>query len=203
MKIISAQQIAGLAISPVECLQWIEYCFRIKYNSVLPPKISIHAPGEVFFNTMPCYLPAPESFFGAKLVSRFPNRTPALQSEILLYDATSGERKAKQDEFDQQYGRDDRVERLGIVPVDRYVFYGGNIQPEIDENAEIRDDRLCEYGQSVVTRSDCFQHIRQRDKRHCHPDDLDDGEVSRIFDNGFVILYFLEDHFECCVKPKI
>ena len=44
----------------------------------------------------------------------------------------------------------------------------------IDENAEIRDDRLCEYGQSVVTRSDCFQHIRQRDKRHCHPDDLDD-----------------------------
>ena len=99
--------------------------------------------------------------------------------------------------------RDDRVERLGIVPVDRYVFYGGNIQPEIDENAEIRDDRLCEYGQSVVTRSDCFQHIRQRDKRHCHPDDLDDGEVSRIFDNGFVILYFLEDHFECCVKPKI
>ena len=63
----------------------------------------------------------------------------------------------------------------------------------IDENAEIRDDRLCEYGQSVVTRSDCFQHIRQRDKRHCHPDDLDDGEVSRIFDNGFVILYFLED----------
>ena len=91
MKIISAQQIAGLAISPVECLQWIEYCFRIKYNSVLPPKISIHAPGEVFFNTMPCYLPAPESFFGAKLVSRFPNRTPALQSEILLYDATSGE----------------------------------------------------------------------------------------------------------------
>ena len=70
-----------------------------------------------------------------------------------------GERKAKQDEFDQQYGRDDRVERLGIVPVDRYVFYGGNIQPEIDENAEIRDDRLCEYGQSVVTRSDCFQHM--------------------------------------------
>lgn len=114
-----------------------------------------------------------------------------------------GERKAKQDEFDQQYGRDDRVERLGIVPVDRYVFYGGNIQPEIDENAEIRDDRLCEYGQSVVTRSDRFQYIRQRDKRHCHPDDLDDGEVSRIFDNGFVILYFLEDHFECCVKPKI
>ena len=50
----------------------------------------------------------------------------------------------------------------------------GSFQPEIDENAEIRDDRLCEYGQSVVTRSDCFQHIRQRDKRHCHPDDLDD-----------------------------
>lgn len=42
-----------------------------------------------------------------------------------------GERKAKQDEFGQQYGRDDRVERLGIVPVDRYVFYGGNIQPKL------------------------------------------------------------------------
>jgi ornithine cyclodeaminase/alanine dehydrogenase len=45
--------------------------------------------GDVFFNTMPCIIPSIKSA-GAKLVSRFPWRTPAIDGQILLYSTETG-----------------------------------------------------------------------------------------------------------------
>ena len=90
MKIIDFETIRNLSISPADCVKWVETALRMKYDSCLPHKISMTIEPDVFFNTMPSYLP---SFgrFGVKVVSRFPKREPALVSDILLYDATNGD----------------------------------------------------------------------------------------------------------------
>ena len=90
MKIIDFEKIRELSISPAECVNWIEEAFKIKYSSYLPPKISLKLPGNIFFNTMPCYVPSLEKV-GVKVVSRYPNRNPSLSSDLLLFDSYSGE----------------------------------------------------------------------------------------------------------------
>lgn len=96
MKIIDFDTIKNLSISPAHCVEWVDVALRKKYDSCLPHKISMTIDRDVFFNTMPSYLP---SFgrFGVKVVSRFPKRNPSLLSDILLYDATNGERLALMD----------------------------------------------------------------------------------------------------------
>lgn len=87
MKLISQQQIIDLNITPGQCMEWIEESFRIKYDSILPPKVSISPfPGGYFYNSMPCYLPAPTDKFGIKVVSRYPGHEPALNADLMLYD---------------------------------------------------------------------------------------------------------------------
>ncbi|MBE6400922.1 MAG: ornithine cyclodeaminase family protein [Verrucomicrobia bacterium] len=90
MKLIDFSEIAALKISPKDCFAWVKDAFLIKPKSLLPPKISTKQEGNVFFNTMPCLIPQIERF-GVKEVSRFPNRVPALKSDLMLYDAKSGE----------------------------------------------------------------------------------------------------------------
>jgi Predicted ornithine cyclodeaminase, mu-crystallin homolog len=90
MKILDFQKIVSLNISPKDCVSWTRSAFLTKYEAVLPPKISTKIPGNIFFNTMPCLIPS-ISRFGVKEVSRFPNRTPSLASELMLYDSESGE----------------------------------------------------------------------------------------------------------------
>lgn len=87
MKIIDFETIRNLSISPADCVKWVETALRMKYDSCLPHKISMTIEPDVFFNTMPSYLPSCGRF-GVKVVSRFPKREPALVSDILLYDAT-------------------------------------------------------------------------------------------------------------------
>ena len=86
MKIIDFETIRNLSISPADCVKWVETALRMKYDSCLPHKISMTIEPDVFFNTMPSYLPSCGRF-GVKVVSRFPKREPALVSDILLYDA--------------------------------------------------------------------------------------------------------------------
>ena len=90
MKIFTQQDISALGIQPAQCVEWIEECFRIKYDCILPAKISLKPFGEVFYNSMPCYIPHPFNRFGIKEVSRYPNEKPSLKSELLLYDGNNG-----------------------------------------------------------------------------------------------------------------
>jgi ornithine cyclodeaminase/alanine dehydrogenase-like protein (mu-crystallin family) len=90
MKLVRQQQIIDLGIQPRECVAWVKECFRIKYDCILPHKISLKPFGEVFYNTMPCYIPEPINRFGVKEVSRYPDEKPALNSELLLYDGRNG-----------------------------------------------------------------------------------------------------------------
>lgn len=90
MKIVDFNSIQKLNIPYMECVKWVEYAFSLKNSSKLPAKISLKLDNNVFFNTMPCYIPALERV-GLKLVSRYPDRVPSLMSEILLYDSNSGE----------------------------------------------------------------------------------------------------------------
>lgn len=90
MKVITHNDIVGHGFSPSECYEWAARVIENKKKAVLPPKISLKPRSDVFFNTMPVLLPEVDRF-GVKVVSRFPNRTPSLDSQILLYDLTTGE----------------------------------------------------------------------------------------------------------------
>lgn len=91
MKIISQKQIRKLNISPAQCVEWVKESFSLKETAQLPAKISLHPQGNDFFNTMPCLLPAPYNYFGVKVVHRIKGATPALGSDLLLYNSQTGE----------------------------------------------------------------------------------------------------------------
>ena len=103
MKIISQQQIRALNICPATCVDWIRESFALKQWAELPAKISVHPEDGEFFTSMPCLLPTPYSaelegitnfqrrYFGVKEVHRLNNSVPSLGSDMLLYDAHSGE----------------------------------------------------------------------------------------------------------------
>ena len=65
----------------------------------LPAKISVHPRDGEFFTSMPCLLPSPNNknikferrYFGIKEVHRLLNSEPSLGSDMMLYDAQSGE----------------------------------------------------------------------------------------------------------------
>jgi ornithine cyclodeaminase len=63
----------------------------MKHDCQLPAKMSVHPTGNDFFTTMPCLLPASYSRFGAKVVSRIVGRVPALKSDLMLFNSTTGE----------------------------------------------------------------------------------------------------------------
>jgi ornithine cyclodeaminase len=90
MKHITNEEILRLAIPQKQCVDWVREAFCIKYDAQLPPKISLHPQGNDFFNTMPCLLPASYDRFGVKVVSRIAGNKPALHSDLLLYEASSG-----------------------------------------------------------------------------------------------------------------
>ena len=88
--VIQNKQICDLNISPLECVKWVDESFRIKDDTQLPAKISVHPHGNDFFTSMPCLLPSSYGMLGIKEVSRVNGRTPSLSSDILLYDSLSG-----------------------------------------------------------------------------------------------------------------
>lgn len=90
VRIISTQQIEQAAITPATCIRWVEESFRMKYESQLPAKVSVHPQSEDFFTSMPALLPERFGRFGIKIVSRIDSDIPALKSDILLYDSHNG-----------------------------------------------------------------------------------------------------------------
>ena len=94
MKIITFDKIKDLNISPKQCYEWVTDALCEKYNAFLPAKISLKPEiNGVFYNTMPVILPF-AGWGGVKVVTRYPNRVPSLDSEILLYDLETGENVA-------------------------------------------------------------------------------------------------------------
>lgn len=96
MKIITHNDISKLGISPLECVKWAQTVIRNKNDYMLPPKISLKPRIKHFFNTMPCVIPEC-GCFGIKVVSRFPNRVPTLDSQILIYNLERGNLEAIMD----------------------------------------------------------------------------------------------------------
>lgn len=93
MRIITDKEIREMNITGDECLDWIQGALAEKKFAYLPAKESIKPSKNVFFTSMPCLLQR-ENVYGLKMVSRIPGRMPALDSDLLLYDATTGELKA-------------------------------------------------------------------------------------------------------------
>jgi len=97
MLFVDFDKIKGLDISPATCVEWIKESFSIKKDSQLPPKCSIHPEGIDFYTSMPCLLPKEYDRFCLKLVHRINGATPALGSDILVYEASTGELLALMD----------------------------------------------------------------------------------------------------------
>lgn len=93
MKIITHDDIMNLNITAQEAFDWAEYVIRNKDKAILPPKISIKPDDMegVFCNVMPCYL---GEFGGVKMVTRYPDREPALDSQLMLLDTATGKTQA-------------------------------------------------------------------------------------------------------------
>jgi len=92
MKIITFQDIHKLNILPEECYAWVTDALQNKADALLPPKISLKPRDGVFCNVMPSMIPTASGLAGGiKAVTRYPDRAPCLQSQILLMDADSGE----------------------------------------------------------------------------------------------------------------
>lgn len=111
MRIISDQVIRNLGVSPVTCVEWVKEALAIKSGAELPVKIGVHPADGEFFTSMPCLLPPIQDvnkqvnsglqlkrrYFGLKLVHRLLTAIPSLGSNLLLYDASTGELLALMD----------------------------------------------------------------------------------------------------------
>lgn len=90
MKSISHEEIKALGILPDEYYKWISTSILEKNSTILPPKISLKPEEGQFYNFMPSILPN-QNVAGIKVVNRYPNRVPTLDSQILLYNLKDGE----------------------------------------------------------------------------------------------------------------
>jgi ornithine cyclodeaminase len=88
---IGHNEVKGCGISAAECVNMVTQSFKMKYQSQLFPKISIHPKGDDFINTMPCLLPPQYGRMAVKVVTRIVGAEPALSSTIQLFDSNTGQ----------------------------------------------------------------------------------------------------------------
>lgn len=94
MKLISNEQILDLNISCKEMLNWASETIKNKKSMLLPEKISMKMDeGRIFYNVMPCVVET-EGVAGVKIVTRYPERVPVLDSKLSLYDLKTGNLQA-------------------------------------------------------------------------------------------------------------
>ena len=91
MKIITFEDIKNLNISPTTCYEWVEDMLLNKKKAVLPSKISMKWTDGVFCNVMPCVLMDERNSAGVKVVTRYPERIPSLDSDLVIFDSETGE----------------------------------------------------------------------------------------------------------------
>lgn len=94
MKLITFDDIQNLCISPKLCYEWTNEMILNKKEALLPAKISMKPNEGIFCNVMPCILPQSNDgslWGGVKIVNRYPERNPSLDSRLLLLDMKTGE----------------------------------------------------------------------------------------------------------------
>lgn len=98
MRIISFDMLKKLDISLDDWYNWSEIVIKNKNSYLMTPKSSIHY-GSSFLNTMPSVLPdvLDNGVMGVKVVNRYLERIPSLDSQILLYDFKTGKNLAIMD----------------------------------------------------------------------------------------------------------
>lgn len=94
MKLITFQDILSQNISPKECYDLVCDMIQNKGSALLPPKISMKPAEGVFCNVMPSII---GQTGGVKVVTRYPERVPALESFLTIYDVETGENLAFMD----------------------------------------------------------------------------------------------------------
>ena len=99
MKLVTFEDIKGLHIPAETCMEWVGDSILRKAEMTLPAKISLKPRDGSFMNTMPCFVPDASGHLwgGVKLVTRFPEKQPALDSKLILLDTESGEMVALMD----------------------------------------------------------------------------------------------------------
>lgn len=98
MILITHNDIENLNISKKECYNWVVDCLKHKQECILPPKISIKPSAGIFCNVMPSFVKINDKTYGGvKVVTRYPDREPSLDSQIILFDADTGENLAIMD----------------------------------------------------------------------------------------------------------
>lgn len=95
IKYYTDEQIEKL-ISVEDAFEWVSALIKTKKDSILPAKTSLKMDGHIFYNYMPCILPQ-YNVAGVKVVNRYPNNSPSLKSNIMIYDLTNGDIKAVMD----------------------------------------------------------------------------------------------------------
>lgn len=97
MKVVTHNDIKNLNITPSSCYDWVSEMIFHKKDVLLPAKIHMALPEDVFCNIMPSIINKNVigntdcSIGGVKIVSRYPKREPSLDSKLLLFNADSGE----------------------------------------------------------------------------------------------------------------
>ena len=93
MKVITFEDIQELNIDPHHCFEWVNEMIVNKKLVDLPTKISMHPREGVFCNIMPCVIPNTVlgKVGGVKVVTRYPDRNPSLDSKLLLLNIETGE----------------------------------------------------------------------------------------------------------------
>lgn len=88
MKIITHRMIEELNLNSHLWYEWVEEVLKNKHLYIMPPKTSLHF-GTSYFNTMPSILPNLNTM-GVKVVNRYIGRMPSIESQLLLFDYTTG-----------------------------------------------------------------------------------------------------------------
>lgn len=89
---ITSEMVDDLNIDFETSNKWMEEAMMHKADSILPPKISMGPSEGSFINVMPCVLGGRDlQVAGLKVVTRYPGRTPSLDSKMVLMDATNGD----------------------------------------------------------------------------------------------------------------
>ena len=90
ISVITQKEIQDLNLWPETTEEWIVNSFLLKTSSDLPAKV-VQVPFKgAFITTMPCIIPDQE-VGGVKIVSRYPDRKPLVQSTINLFSLKTGQ----------------------------------------------------------------------------------------------------------------
>lgn len=95
MKLISFDDVVGLDISSQTCFDWVSEMIKNKNSALLPSKISMKPTDDIFCNVMPSIIN--EKYGGVKVVTRYPEEVPSLDSLLMLYDVQNGKKLAVMD----------------------------------------------------------------------------------------------------------